>query len=99
MKSENFLMLADSERDADMLYAVGMFAPDPFLYLSIRGKPYLVLNDLEIGRARRCAPHCHVLALSQVTNRLRRNGIETPDWADVIGFVLRQRGIRKGGGS
>jgi Xaa-Pro aminopeptidase len=95
MKSENFLMLADSERDADMLYAVGMFAPDPLLYLSIRGKSYLVLNDFETGRARRCAPHCHVLALSQITKRLRRNGIETPDWADVIGSVLHQRGVRK----
>ena len=95
MKSENVLMLADSERDADMLYAVGMFAPDPLLYLNVRGKAYLVLNDLEIGRARRCAAHCHIVALSQVTNRLRRDGIEAPEWADVIRSVLRQRGVRK----
>jgi Xaa-Pro aminopeptidase len=95
MKSENFLMLADSERDADMLYAVGMFAPDPFLYLNLRGKSYLVLNDLEMGRARRCAPHCVVLALSQITNRLRRDGVHAPEWADVISSILRQRGVRK----
>lgn len=88
-------MLADSERDADMLYAVGMFAPDPFLYLSIRGRPHIVLNDLEIGRARRCARQCCVLSLSQVLNRLRRNGVGTPEWCDVIGFVLRQKGVRK----
>ncbi|MCL4180369.1 MAG: Xaa-Pro peptidase family protein [Verrucomicrobia bacterium] len=95
MKSENLLMLADSERDADMLYAVGMFAPDPFLYLSVRGKPHIVLNDLEMGRARRCAQHCRIVSLRQVTERLRRNGVEAPDWSDVIGFVLRQKGIRK----
>jgi Xaa-Pro aminopeptidase len=95
MKSENFLMLADSERDADMLYAVGMFAPDPLLYFHLRGKCYLVLSDLEMGRARRCAPHCHLIALSQVTSRLRRNGITAPGWSDVIGFVLRQQGVRK----
>jgi Xaa-Pro aminopeptidase len=88
-------MLADSERDADMLYAVGMLAPDPFLYFNIRGKPLLVLSDLEIGRARRYAPHCRIQSLNQITNRLRRNGVETPDWADVIGFVLRQKGIRR----
>ncbi len=95
MKFENLLMLADSERDADMLYAVGMFAPDPFLYLSIRGKPHIVLNDLEMGRARRCAPHCRIVSLSQVTHQLRRNGVDAPDWSDVIGFMLRQKGIRR----
>jgi phosphoserine phosphatase len=30
--SENLLMVADSERDANMLYAVGLFVPDPFIY-------------------------------------------------------------------
>jgi Xaa-Pro aminopeptidase len=95
MKSENFLMLADSERDADMLYAVGMFAPDPFLYCNLGGKPQLVLSDLEIGRARRCARHCRILSLNQLTNRLRRNGVESPEWADVISYVLRQNRVRK----
>jgi Xaa-Pro aminopeptidase len=95
MKSENLLMLADSERDADMLYAVGMFTPDPFAYLNIQGRPHVVINDLEIGRARRCISACRILALSHILNRLRRNGVSNPDWCDVIGFVLRQRGIRK----
>ena len=31
--SENLLMVADSEHDSNMLYAVGMFVPDPFIYL------------------------------------------------------------------
>ena len=35
--SENLLMVADSEHDANMLYAVGMFVPDPFIYLRLRG--------------------------------------------------------------
>ncbi len=95
MKSENFLMLADSERDADMLYAVGMFAPDPFLYCNLRGKSHLVLSDLEVGRARRCASHCRVQSLTQLANRLRRGGVAAPEWADIIAHVLRQNGVRK----
>ena len=31
--SETLLIVADSERDANMLYATGLFAPDPFIYL------------------------------------------------------------------
>ena len=54
-KSENLLIVADSERDADMLYAVGMFVPDPFIYLRNRGRNYIVVSDLEIDRARRQA--------------------------------------------
>src|SRR2546427_450359 len=38
MNRENLLIVADSEHDANMLYAVRMFVPDPFIYLRIRGK-------------------------------------------------------------
>ena len=31
MKSETLLMVADSERDANMFYATGLFVPDPFI--------------------------------------------------------------------
>lgn len=57
----NLLMVADSEHDADMLYAVGMFIPDPFIFLRLRGRDHLVVTDLEVDRARREAPHCRVL--------------------------------------
>jgi len=50
---KNLLMVADSEHDANMLYAVGMFVPDPFIYLRIRGREMVVMSDLEIDRARR----------------------------------------------
>ena len=43
-------MVADTERDADMLYAVGMFVPDPFIFLRSRGRSYVVMSDLEIDR-------------------------------------------------
>src|SRR5712675_26105 len=46
------LMVADSEHCADMLYAVGLFVPDPFIYFEIAGKKHIVVSDLEIDRAR-----------------------------------------------
>ena len=52
MKRDNLLMVADSEHDANMLYAVRMFVPDPFIYLRMKGKCHIVVNDLELHRAR-----------------------------------------------
>ena len=93
-KSENLLMLADSEHDANMLYAVGMFVPDPFIYLRLGGRPYIVLSDLEIDRAPRSAPHCRALALSTYQESLRKQGVKSPGHAHVIAAILREKKVR-----
>ena len=85
--TDNLLMVADSEHDANMLYAVGLFVPDPFIYLRLRGRQYIVMSDLEIDRARRAAPHCRSLSLSKYQSRLRQEGIKTPGHAHVIAHL------------
>jgi Xaa-Pro aminopeptidase len=94
-KPESLLMVADSEQDANMLYAVGMFVPDPFIWLRSRGRSYAVMSDLEFGRARKQAPHCRVLSLSRYQQKLRGEGIRRPQVADVISALLRERHIRR----
>jgi Xaa-Pro aminopeptidase len=93
--SDNLLMVADSEHDANMLYAVGLFVPDPFIYLRLRGRHYIVMSDLEIDRARRDAPHCRVLSLGKYQERLREAGVKTPGPAPVTNLILRERNIRR----
>ena len=93
--SDNLLMVADSERDANMLYAVGLFVPDPFIYLRLRGRQYIVMSDLEVDRARRTAPHCRVLSLGKYQERLRRAGIKSPGLAQVVREILRAKGVRR----
>jgi Xaa-Pro aminopeptidase len=66
------LIVASSERDANMLYATGFFAPDSFVYLSAGGKSYIVIGDLEIDRARRQAKVHRCLSLSQIERQLHR---------------------------
>jgi Xaa-Pro aminopeptidase len=88
------LMVADSERDADMLYATGLFVPDPFIYLHARGCPLLVMSDLEIDRARQQAPHCRVVSLSDYQKKLRHDGVKFPRHSDIIREILRERKIR-----
>jgi Xaa-Pro aminopeptidase len=93
--SETLLIVADSERDANMLYATGLFVPDPFIYLNFGGRPLLVMSDLEIDRARAQAPHCHVAALSTYQQKLRRDGVKSPGFARVIRQILREQKIRR----
>jgi len=94
-RSETLLMVADSERDADMLYATGLFVPDPFIYLRTTGRPLIVMSDLEIDRARAQAPHCRVVSLSRFQKALRDRGILRPGLAHVIRLVLRQSAVRR----
>jgi Xaa-Pro aminopeptidase len=45
-------MCAASGHDADLLYATGFYADDPFVWWEARGRSHIVLSPLEIDRAR-----------------------------------------------
>ena len=92
---ETLLIVADSERDANMLYAVGMFVPDPFIYLNLAGRPHIVMSDLEIDRARAQAPHCRVLSLSAYQRKLRTAGVKKTGFARIIRQILREKKVRR----
>jgi Xaa-Pro aminopeptidase len=87
-------MVADSERDSNMLYAVRMFVPDPFIWFETRGKSYAVMSDLEIDRARKEARVDRVLSFSRYQKQLRRDGVKQPRFGDVLNRVLREFRIR-----
>jgi Xaa-Pro aminopeptidase len=91
---ENLLIVADSDHDANMLYATGMFVPDPFIFLRLRDRNMIVMSDLEIDRARAQAPHCRVLSLGAIQNKLRRGGAKQTGLAQVVQTILRERKIR-----
>ena len=95
MKRDNLLMVADSEHDANVLYAVRMFVPDSFIYLRLNGKSHIVMNDLEIDRARKQARHCRVLSWTHYVNKLKRNRVKSPGFAAVIREILQERRLRK----
>lgn len=88
-------MVADSERDADMLYAAGFFAPDPFIYFRIDGKCHVVVSDLEMDRVRKNARNCDVISYNQCVEKLRRDGVKKRGMAAVISLLMRERRLRK----
>lgn len=92
---KNLLMVADSDHDANMLYAVGMFVPDPFIYFHIGNREMIVMSDLEIDRAHKQAPHCQVVSLAQCQQKLRREGKKSTGVAQVIRLILREKRVKK----
>ena len=84
------LIYAASPDSADMLYATGFAAPDPFVFLQHRGKTTIVLNDLEIDRGRREVEADEVLSASDLG---REFGSASP--AIIAAGLLLRRGIRR----
>ncbi len=95
MNRENLLMVADSEHDANMLYAVRLFVPDSFIYLRLRGKCLVVMNDLEIDRARDQARHCRIVSLTRCRKRIEEEGVKKPGLAQVIRLLLKSARLKK----
>ena len=89
------LVVADSDHDANMLYAVGIFVPDAFIYFLTRSRRYMVMSDLEIDRARKQVPGCTMIAFSTYQKKLRREGVKSPGIPQVLPRVLRDKGIKR----
>jgi Xaa-Pro aminopeptidase len=87
------LVVAASESDPHLLYATQFFAPDPFIFFQHRGKKHLVMNDLELDRARRDANVDDVLALASVEADLKKQGCRVIDTAAVLRHLFQKRKI------
>ena len=88
------LQVAASEGDANMLYAVGFFVPDPFIFFKHKNRTFAVMSDLEIDRARKQSRVDRVLSLSLYQRRLRKRGKSTVGSIDILDLLFRERGIR-----
>lgn len=103
------LIFDSIHNNADLWYASHFAAPDPFVYVEIRGRSFLLLNDLEVDRARKEARVDSVLplknyqknssggALAAVATFLREKGVQkvVVPWTfpGRYGEVLRQQGF------
>ena len=82
------LIYSASDTDANMLWATRFFAPDPFIFVKKRTKTYLVMNDLEIDRAKDQASVDKVLSYSEYTRRCQQRGTAFPSPAQILTEVL-----------
>jgi len=88
------VFIAASETDANLYYATKFIAPDPFIYLEIKGERLLVMNDLEMDRAKSQASVDRVLSYSEIEQRARDQGVASPGSVDIVHVVLRDAKIK-----
>jgi len=91
------LIIDDSESSADLLYATGFFAPDPFLFLEKGGRVTLLLSDLEIDRGRALAKADEVEAYSVYETMVQEKAgvLRRPAYHTVVLAFLRKHRVKR----
>lgn len=89
------LFIAASEQDSNLYYATRFMAPDPFIYLEIKGERLMVMSDLEMDRARTQASVDRVLSYSEIEQKAKKQGIKDPTAVDIVHVVLKEFKIRR----
>jgi Xaa-Pro aminopeptidase len=89
------LMIAASESDSNLYYATRFIAPDPFIFLDVKGTRILVMSDLEMDRARHQATVDRVLSYSELERRARAQGVAAPGTVDVLHLALQDHGVKQ----
>ena len=89
------LFIAASELDSNLYYATKFVAPDPFIYMEVKGERLLVMSDLEMDRAKSQATVDRVLSYSELEKKAKSNGTKEPSTVDIVHVVLREAKVRQ----
>src|SRR3989338_4291956 len=92
---EAILIIAASESDANLYYATQFLAPDPFIFMEVRGRKILVMNELELDRARDQSSVDEVIPTSKIVEKLRKRGVKPITTTEIFHFLLKKRGVAK----
>lgn len=90
-----FLMVSESEHNADMYYSSGFLAYDPFIYLN-SGKDMIIVSDMELGRARKESTVKDVFPSSRfgIIEKLHRTKDLDIAYCEMIREILQSNNIR-----
>ena len=89
------LIIADSEKNANLYYATRFLAPDPFIFAQVDGRRILVMSDLEVDRAKAQAKVTEVLSYTKLSQEVKRRGIAEPAMMDVVDEFLKSRSVKE----
>jgi Xaa-Pro aminopeptidase len=92
--SEALLLHADSETDSNLLYATRFVVPDPVFWFRIGRRSHLMVNPLELGRARSSARVDTVIDQMAERKRLVTPKNPAPKPLEVLAAVLKRKGVR-----
>ena len=89
------LIIADSERDANLYYATRFLAPDPFIFIQTDGTRTLIMSDLEVDRAKAQSSVKEVLSYSKLSQEIQRRTGKEPALMDVVDEALKSRAVKE----
>lgn len=86
------LIIADSEKNANLYYATRFLAPDPFVFVQVDGRTLMVMSDLEVDRARSQAKVTEVLSYTKLAAQAKTKLKAEPTLLDVVDETLTHAG-------
>jgi Xaa-Pro aminopeptidase len=101
------LIVADSEKNANLYYATRFLAPDPFIFVQVDpasggtppkgggGHRIIVMSDLELDRAKSQAKVNEALSYTKLSQELKRRGTAEPTMMDVVADLLKSRSVEQ----
>ncbi len=88
------LIIADSEKNANLYYATRFLAPDSFVFIQLGQRKILIMSDLEVDRAKSQAKVDEVLSFTHLAQQLKKQGNSAPGMMDVIDGFFKEKGIK-----
>ena len=94
-KSPALLIIAASERDANLYYATRFIAPDSFVFAQIRGRKFALMSDLEVDRARAQADVDEVVSISRLAQAYVQRKRKRPSFIELIEDFLKREKVKR----
>ena len=91
--SQARLLIADSEKNANLYYAARFLAPDAFIFFEVDGRKTLVMSDLEIDRAKAQAAVKDVRSYTKVAAAAKRRLNREAGLLDVVDECFKEAGV------
>lgn len=91
---EAILIIAASEKDANLYYATRFIAPDPFVFIQINGRKHLLMSDLEVDRARKESTVHEVHSTSRLAADHKKRTGEKASFLGLIADFLKRKKIK-----
>jgi len=89
------LIIADSEKNANLYYATRFLAPDPFIFAQVDGRRMLVMSDLEVDRAKAQSKVDEVLSYFKLSQTVKQRGKAEPTMMDVVDELLKSLAVKQ----
>ena len=94
--AQAFLMVSESEHNADMYYASGFLAYDSFVYLN-SGTDLILISDMELGRARKESKVYDVIPTSgfNIMDKIRKTRDADTAYCETISELIHSKNLNR----